>query len=627
MNSPLSPLLSLLLLCIPAIFLLGRALGRWLGADSQVRAVLTPAFALVPWLLAIHIVGRLVHSFSRGLVAGTLIAAFAGIGLFIQQKRSKFPGKTGERASWWMWLWTALAAAGIAPMAIFWAMHDELNQTGHMSLAAQMLNGVYPPRHIAFPSDELNYHYGFDLLVATTAALTRLRVDKAIDAVTVFCWGWTFSVAWVLGKRATGSRGLIIATMLLLGGGVPMLCAKDRPVEFSDLLGGCSIDGIWPNPPIVSYFFQHPWTLGLPLAISTVLVVDERRCRAIPRYCMIVALLVMLSLSQFTLFATFAPALAAQEFFSSDIPPKRFLERLLGARFSFVRGLLLVIAVLVALLIASRLGGFFAATANHQGPTLVIRPQFGVTISIKGTLRWLAASFGFVLPLGLIGVFFVPRIRVFVLCLLFGSLFIINTLRIKETWDIVKFATIGAIAVGILAGVTLDRIVSLKKRFVGIPLALVLFLAATASGFIFPIAFGLEYKRIPQQMPRTPPELTGQNNDVATFLRARVKPGEVVYRAKPASLYYAIWAGLPQVWTEKHARSFGFSASRIQRREKLFDVLPSAPEYYLAENVHWFVLDKAWDVVLIEHAEAWIGEGRAREVMQSGRLRVIELLR
>lgn len=626
MTSPLSPLLSLLLFCIPAIVLLGRSLGRWLDGDREVRAALTPAFALVPWLLAIHVIGRFTHSFSRGLVAGTLIAACAGILLFVQQKNTKFPSKNGKPASRWMWFCTALAVLGIAPMALAWAMHDELNQTGHMSLAAQMLNGVYPPRHITFPSDELNYHYGFDLLVAVTASLTRLRVDRAIDAVTIFCWGWTFCVTWVVGRRATGSRGHLIALTLLLGAGIPMLCAKDRAIEFADLLGGCSIEGLWPNPPIVSYFFQHPWTLGMPLVLSTILVLDERRCRTIPRYCMLIGLLVLLSLSQFTLFATFAPSLAAQEFFSSDVPPKRFIERLFGARFSFARGLMLVLVILVSLFFASHLGGFFAPTANHHGPTLVPRPDWGVTTTLKGTFRWIAASFGFVLPLGLIGLFFVSRIRVLLLCLLFGSLLVINTLRIKETWDIVKFATVAAIAAGILAGVTLDRIVSFKKRFVGIPLAILLFLAMTATGLIFSISFGLEVKWIPPQMPRTPLELVGPNDDVATFLRAHMKPGEVVYRSKPASLHYAIWAGLPQVWTEKHARSFGFAPGRIQRRERLFQRLPSAPKYYLAESVRWFVLDTSGDTVLSEHADVWIAEGRAREALKSGRLRVVELL-
>ncbi len=627
MTSPLSPLLALLLFCIPAIVLFGRALGHWLDGDSQVRAVLTPAFALAPWLLAIHVVGRFTRSFPVGLVAGTLIIALAGVFLFVQQRKTKFSSKTGQRASRWMWLCAALAALGIAPTALGWAVHDELNQTGHMSLAAQMLNGVYPPRHNTFPSAELNYHYGFDLLVAVTAALTHLRVDKAIDAVTVFCWGWSFCVAWVLGERATGSRGVVIATTLLVGSGLPMLCAKDRPIEFMDLLGGCSIDGIWPNPPLVSYFFQHPWALGIPLALSTILVAHERRCRTIPRFCMIIALLVMLSLSQFTLFATLAPSIAAQEFFSSDIPPKRFLERLFGARFSLFRGILLVIAALVALFFATRIGGFFALAANRHGPTIIVRPQWGVTATFNGSLRWLAASFGFLIPLAFTGIFFVRRIRVLALCLFLGSLLVINTLRIKETWDIVKFATIGAIAAGILAGVTLDRLISIKRRYVGVPLAILLFLVTTGAGFAFPITFGWDAGRLPARTPRTPAALWGPDDEVTTFLRAHMKPGEVMYRAKYAGTYYAVWTGLPQVWTEKHATSFGFTPERVARRERLLRDFPSAPEPYVSESVRWFVLEKTRDPVLWDYADQWIAKRRAREVMKTGGLRVVELLR
>src|SRR4051794_4645955 len=102
---------------------------------------------------------------------------------------------------------------------------------------AEMVNGRYPRWHVEVPQAELNYHYGFDLLVGTMAALTRGRVDRVIDGITILFWGWSFCLAWVMGERVTNSRGVVVATTLLFGGGIPILCAYNRPMVASDVIG------------------------------------------------------------------------------------------------------------------------------------------------------------------------------------------------------------------------------------------------------------------------------------------------------------------------------------------------------------------------------------------------------
>lgn len=625
MTPPISSSFVFLLLLLPAIGLLGRAIANALGCERKMRVVITPALALAPWLLTMHVIGRMTHSFPIGLGVGTSLVALLGIVVFIIQRKTTRHYDHGRPPSRWMWVGAVIAAAILAPTALGWHLHDELNATGHMSLAAQMLNGVYPPRHITFPHAEMNYHYGFDLLVATISALTRGRVDLVIDAIAVLFWGWSFCLAWVIGDRVTNSRGGIVASSLLFAGGIPGYCTKSEAPTVSEILGYCDIGGVWPNPPVASYFFQHPWTLGIPMALATVLIVSDRESRRVPRLCAVALLLAMLSLSQFTLFAALSASVVAQELFSAKLPPGRGLQRLLGGGFSLQRGGMLLFAVLVALFVASQLGGFFSRDTDRHGPTLVV--QWGVTGKPNTTWQWMIGSFGFLLPLGLLGLCFVRRIRVLGFCLIAGSLLVINTVRIKETWDIVKFATVGAISLGMLSGVTIDRLFSWKIRFLGRPLAILLFCATTASGFAYLYFFGSNHKSVPSFFPRTTTPLSGADAAVADFLRPRIKPGELVYRARVMTLPYAYWAGLPQVWTEKHAKTFGFSVGRIQRRENLFKKLPAAPEYYLQENVRWFVLDSYYDAALLKHADAWIKNGRATEVMKSGRLRVVELLR
>lgn len=625
MTPPISSHFVLLLLLLPAIGLLGRAMANALGCERKVRAVITPALALAPWLLAMHVIGRMTHSFPLGLGIGTSLVAVAGIVFFVIQRKTARLYDRGRPSSPWMWIGAIIAAAILAPTALRWHLHDELNATGHMSLAAQMLNGVYPPRHITFPHAEMNYHYGFDLLVATTSALTRGRVDLVIDAIAILFWGWSFCLAWVLGDRVTNSRGAIVASSVLFAGGVSALCAQNRPPTLTDVIGYCDIGGVWPNPPVASYFFQHPWTLGVPMALATMLVVSDRESRRFPRLCIIALLLAVLSLSQFTLFAALSASVVAQELFSEKLPPGRGLQRFLGGGFSLQGGAQVLLAVLVALFIASRLGGFFSRDTDQHGPTLIV--QLGVTGKFNTTLRWIAASFGFLLPVGLLGLCFVRRIRVLAFCLIAGSLLVINTVRIKETWDIVKFATVGAISLGMMSGVTIDRLFSWKLRFLGRPLAILLFCTTTASGFAYLYLFGSEHKSVPSFFPRTTKPLSGPDAEVADFLRARIKPGELVYRARAMTLPYAYWAGLPQVWTEKHAKTFGFSPLRIHRRDDLFKNLPAGADRYIAEKVRWFVLDPNYDSVLLRHADGWIKTGRAQEVMKAGRLRVVELVR
>jgi hypothetical protein len=625
-NNPLAVSFVLLSLAIPAIWLAGRALAATVTRDRTALAVLSPGVGLALWLLAIHVIGRSLRSFSIGLVAGTLIVASGGlIGAYAARRRGPLaPTLTGSVPPRWMWLGALVAIALMAPAAFLWAIHDEVYTTGHMSISAQMQNDTYPPRHMTFPAFELRYHYGFNLLVSVTTALTRLELHDAIDAVLLVCWGYSFCLAWALGERIAGrGRGPLAATVTLFGGGLPIFCSMAFPPPIENIIGLCRVERLWPNPPITSNFFQHPWTLGIPIGLCAVLVAMERSALYSRRLLVLGVLLTLLSMTQFVLFLTLSCALLAQELFASPRGPSSWLERLAGGGISLNRALALAALLGVAALATTRLGAFFAERpGDATGGTLFLHP--GITDTAQGTLKWLFLTYGLLLPLGLIGLFFIPRARILLASLIGGSMLILCLVRVQGSWDIVKFATVAALALSFTSSVTIAKIARIRPRWLGRPLAVIALSGSIAAGVAYPIVFGIELKGIPSSFRKRLVHPPANDAKVMQFLRTRIRPGDVVYRRKQFSDAYAQWGGLPQPWVDGYATVFGFDARHIRPRQALLRDLPDDPDAYLQQGMRWLVLDST-DSRLTQHTLGWISAGRAREVYRADGLRVVEI--
>ena len=180
-----------------------------------------------------------------------------------------------------MILSATLATVVIAPMALGWAWHDEQLYTGHTGIISQIQNGHYPPRHMTFPDLEYRYHYGFDLAAAAIATALCVRRASRSTFLTLSSWWYTWCLLWLLGDRLLGpGRGWITAVITLFGGGLPYLLALQDGYYVARFVMICEVGGVDLNPPVISYFFQHPWALGLPLALCTMLIVlDERKPR------------------------------------------------------------------------------------------------------------------------------------------------------------------------------------------------------------------------------------------------------------------------------------------------------------------------------------------------------------
>ncbi len=501
----------------------------------------------------------------------------------------------------------------IAPMTLNWAFHDEQLYTGHTGVVSQLLNGHYPPRHMTFPELEYRYHYGFDVAAAAVSAVLRISPGAAIDVVTLASWPYTWCLLWVLGDTLLGrGRGWLTALITLFGGGLPYLLALHDGYYVARLVLICEVGGMDLNPPMISYFYQHAWGLGLPLALCATLLLLERDRVGPLRYACLAVLLSALSFSQVVLYASLAGALTVAEVFCDRTLRGRRLAGT-GAALAF------------ALLAGWAAGGFFLPPPDQMG--MGIHFQRGVAATPSDTLVWHLLTYGLLLPLGICGFAFLSRGRLFLALLVAGSLGVLNFLTYAHSWDLVKFGTVAALALAITSSATVTRVLALRPAFLGRALGLILLAGLTADGLAFPLLFAIDAPGIPLAMyPKEasrPP--SGDDLQAIGWLRRQVPPDEIVYRKQSAALAYDHVGGLAVPWFDGLTDTFGFSQQRMDRRRRLLLEPPGDPETYDAEHLRWFVLGPE-DTPVARHVDRWTEQGRARVVARFGSLRVVRLL-
>ena len=384
--------------------------------------------------------------------------------------------------------------------------------------------------------------------------------------------------AWAIGERLIGPRwGLATATVVLFGGGMPVFSMA--PSLVWRLTGHSSVGGFDLNPPIVSYFFQHPWTLGFPLAFATILVVGQRDAATRwTRLGTIGILLVTLSFCQVVLFLCLAGALLANEMVA---------EAKAGGWKASLMPLLPFAGVV---LVASRLRGFFVESPATAAEAMLEFRPFAMGGSLEGWASWHLQTFGLLLPLGVAGLFLLARERLLLALLLAGSLVVLNTFQYRFSWDVVKFATVASLALALGAAASPPTPVpassavpryhsrqSRHRRAVGCRLLL------------FPAVVGFYGKGTKFKRPVT---LAPDDELAVDWLRRNVRAGEIVYRKSPASLGYAQWGGLPQLIRDADAYHFGVPRSLIKERMEFVrtPVHDRDREALLRQRVRWLVL-------------------------------------
>jgi hypothetical protein len=608
---PFPRALASLLVALPGVWLLARALAHAVTRDRGLRVVLPIGLGLGLWLSAVHAASLASGSLAVGLPAATLTLAAMGA-LAERRRRTREAPSTGQSPPAAMWISMAATAALVAPAALRFWFHDELPFIGHMSIAAEMQNGIYPPRHLALPDVPLRYHYGFDLFTACLTALLRLPVDRAIDVATILLWCASWCLFWILGERLAGRAGAWLTPLLaLFAGGAPVGCDRPGPSPWHGVLFECGVGARSVNAPVASYFFQHPWALGIPLAATAAILLGERdppskRARLFALW----LVLSLLSLGEITLFAALLPAIVVAGCFEGGVHRLR-------------RGAALFGVAAAALCTAFLAGGFFARVPGMTPLRLTLHAGFAD--SAAETLGWNLRTFGALLPLGAAGIAVGLRGgRLFWALLAAGSIAIVNAVRFTGTDDIVKFATLGAIALGVLGSAALGRLAARRTAARAIATA-ALALAATAASAAFLVGFALDVGAIPAVLRRAPEELPPEEIEAMTFVRARARAGELVYHGKRGIDGWAQWGGVAvprRSWTDG---VFGLSNVRLTARDMMLADLPAAASAYRAHGFAWFVV--ADDEIAIGRViDGWILEGEAHEAARFGAVRVVEML-
>ncbi len=609
---PSSPALVGLVLATPFVAYAGAWVTSRAAADAETRRVLTPAAGMALWLLAIETVARVFHHFITGLVVGTLAVALVGVAHIhhrLSCKKQLLPLVVRHKID----VVVAFCSFVVIVPAVNSYVHDELSIGGHLSLVGQLENGIFPPRFLQFPSYELPYHFGFNVIAAAWGTMLRLSPARAIDLTTTLGWLYTAWLGCFLGRRLGGARwGAIAGLLVLFGGGIHWGCAPDRAPLGYKIIGFCSVDEMWLNPPLGSYFFQHPLSLGIPffLAIPTLLA-DRALGARWQRYALFALLFAALSQTQFVLFLCGSTSFIVAETFHEQ---KIALHRAAGA----------ITCVLCAWVIAAMLGGFLTPTPYRTQSTLML--HWGVTDHLWGTLIWTARSYGVLLPIGLVGIYRMRREKLFIGLVTCGALLVPNVFRYRFSWDIVKFGTVAMIALALGTASFCTQLVERYRtgRFGSA------FSKIVAGGILVGgIGWSMSYHAaawlgIPKTgFDEAPIPIEHDDAFVITYLRRHMKPGEGVYRSLVKAKAYSQWGGLATSWPED-AAVFGFDAQVIAKRKRLLKTLPPDAAEYVAQGIVWFVLD-ASDARLREHGDNWVQEGLADVMLKQGNLLVLRL--
>jgi hypothetical protein len=625
-SSPLPNELMALWFAVPGIWLGAKALTESLAADRAVRRILQPAAALAAWIVFVQLASMVARSFWIGLPAGTILLSIAGLIFWLRRLGSNTRLSVSDAGSLFsqaMWLSMIFVTAPIAVMALLGHFHDDLLPNGHMSFVAQLQNDYFPPRLLGFPHIPLRYHYGFDLVCAGLTALTRLRVDRAIQLVTVAGWAYCWCLLWVLGERLTGNKrgGLLTATATLLGGGIVVLFAPLALHHYHfanattlprSLLGMYSVgDGLRLRTIIVEYFFQHPFSLGFPFAAATLLAVliPSERGGRLARYVLLGLLLTSLSLTQDVLCVTLGATLA-------------FTEIIVARRWQFA-------FVLIGVFVAAYACGGVLSTRIPDAPPMGLYPRFWFTEShsllwASRVILWHALIFVPLLPLSIWGARYVARpMRWPLLLLAGGSLAVPIFVGYAYSADILKFSAVALFAMGILAGTALTALAGRSGRAWRIVFGASL--TATVMSAVVAIAGILWAQFSHVETLATyyegPVQLGQDDRQAVVWLRRHASPDEVVYRKPGVALGYQQSGGLSSTAIALNTSQFGVSPRRAKMQDDLLKDVPSDLADYRAVGIVWFVVAPD-DPRIDGNANRWLAAGEIAIKAQFGDLKI-----
>jgi hypothetical protein len=274
-----------------------------------------------------------------------------------------------------------------------------------------------------------------------------------------------------------------------------------------------------------------------------------------------------------------------------------------------VKRVMALLGLGISLLIARWLGGFFVlgpfpSVGAQLGGGLQVR-NFAAPGAVLGQIQWDLASFGALLILGSVGLFRVRCDKAFLTMLVALPLVIVNMLRYQYTWDIVKFGTVGFIALAIGAGVVLSDLWGWADNTSRNTVCALLIVPLLWQGFLYP--FGQLTAYAPESRPRFSVQMIRPYFSIiirwtrttpVLSLSCALTWGlrRIVYRTIEKSEPYAIWGGLPTQASVYPADSgnndsYGLGEEKFAARVQLAAITENWLDRLTAEHVSWVVTD------------------------------------
>jgi hypothetical protein len=629
-DNPQPVWLIFLLLAFPGVVLSACAVNSTIFPPEDRPLSTIPAVVLVLALLPTHFLALIFGSLSVGVAVVWTVIGLAGYAWGTRHWQNFCVALGNEHIRK-----LAIATLASYPIVALTVLLNINDDEVHQPIIAHLQNGAYPPRYLYEPVLPFRYHYGFDLAASIITGVLRVRSDHAIDILTLALWPSMFLLLWRVGNHFGGRRaGLFVALAICYAGGWPVLCTGyiELPggpqwyTSAAQLAGYCKVGSLVTNPPFISNFFQHPWSIGMPIFSLIVLQraaiprLDDPR----PALAMMACSLSLLSLCQVVLFVSTVAALCISETW-----------RLWRNHARISAWVLLVVGI--SLLGAKLSGGFFTSSPPSAVGTFFTASfalhQYSGFADLLMQARWDLATFGAVPILGTLGFLWIKRDRMFLVALAAFPFFILHVIQYRFTWDIVKFATVTSVSLAIGAGITLSKFWDwAQSRFRKFAFYLVVALFA-AQGIIAPVLMillyhGTNFGMIRPYFSRRYP-IDQDNADAISYLRNHMGSGDIVFRIDEKATPYAAWGGLPTQYTvfptqTKDDDAYGLGPKKFRARKDLSRISPSWLERLSAERIGWLVTDPK-DTAINRLLETPASLGRVTLVAQYGNVRIFRV--
>jgi len=206
-------------------------LAGWIDPQREKSLFRLPAsvgLALVGYVSSVNLLGKLFDNSITAVVAYLILNLLASVYLLWKHRDQLDTRQLWKRRR--LLVAIAITAVMLALPQWFQAVSgnrwDEAASSSiHLTAQHQFAEGVFPPRHNAFPDITIKYHYGFTLLSGTVHWLTGLSSNASIDVVSTGLWLFIFLFAffWLLEVGVKRIAALWGSFALLLGGGLSWL--------------------------------------------------------------------------------------------------------------------------------------------------------------------------------------------------------------------------------------------------------------------------------------------------------------------------------------------------------------------------------------------------------------------